>query len=104
MSALVASERATVVTIEREGTVDNKPCIDDPHWGFNNDSGNGPHPNVGLNNNNSGFPQDNRAHNHNYVGSQNDENNSLGSNTNSVGVNNGGRGFPVRPNNYVGSQ
>ena len=29
ISGLVASERATVVTIEREGTVDNKPCNDD---------------------------------------------------------------------------
>ena len=32
ISGLVASEKATVVTVEREGTVDNKPCNDDPHF------------------------------------------------------------------------
>ena len=79
-------ERATVVTIEREGTVDNKPCIDDPHLGFHNDSGNGPHPNVGLNDSGSAFPQSNGADNQDYVvlGSQNDGNNSLENNTSSI--------------------
>ena len=84
-------ERATVVTIEREGTVDNKPYIDDPHLGFHNDS-NGPHPNVGLNNSGSAFPQSNGADNQDYVvlGSQNDGNNSLENNTSSIGLNNSG--------------
>ena len=71
LSGLVVSEKATVVMIEREGTVDNKPCIDDPRLGFN-----GTHTN------------------HNYEGPQNDRNNSFGNNTHSVGLNNGNSGFP----------
>ena len=76
LSGLVASERANVVTIGREGTVDNKPCIVDPRLGFNNDSGNSPHPNNGLNNGNGGFPL-NGMYNHNDEGPQNDRNNNF---------------------------